>query len=375
MLNPNTFIETLQKHDINFFTGIPDSLLKSICAYLQDNISAENNIITANEGAAVGLASGYYLSTGEIPLVYMQNSGLGNIVNPLLSLTDKEVYNIPFLMLIGWRGEPNVKDEPQHVKQGKITIPLLETLCVKNEILSQEQSNFELQLKKALSHISATKEPFAFIVRKNTFEEYQLKKTKQNNNLMNREEAIKLTVDSIEKDAVIVSTTGMISRELYEYRESRNEGHEKDFLTVGSMGHASQIAFGIALQNKKRKIYCFDGDGSVLMHMGAIPVIASLKPHNFTHIVFNNGAHDSVGGQPTVGFNIQFPELALSCGYNYAYSVSTQDALRKVLIALKEKKGTVFIEIKVKKGARKNLGRPKNTPVENKIAFMNFLKE
>lgn len=375
MISPKFFIEKLASLNIDFFTGVPDSLLKNICAYITDNSSNENNIIAANEGGAVGLAAGYYLATEKIPVVYMQNSGEGNIINPLMSLTDKEVYNIPLLLLIGWRGEPGTKDEPQHVKQGKVTLSLLETMGIKYEILSQNEEECSNQLERAKKYMEETNEAFALIVQKGVFSDYTLQNKIETEFPLSREEAIKEVTSSIEEDAVIVSTTGMISRELFEYRESVNQGHEKDFLTVGSMGHASQIALGIAIQKKGNRVYCFDGDGATLMHMGALAITASIQPSNYIHVVFNNGAHDSVGGQPTVGLQMNLPKIAEACGYKKAISVSTIDELKQEIETIKTMNGPILLEIKVKKGARKDLGRPTSTPIQNKKALMSFLNK
>lgn len=375
MISPKFFIEKLASLNIDFFTGVPDSLLKNICAYITDNSSNENNIIAANEGGAVGLAAGYYLATEKIPVVYMQNSGEGNIINPLMSLTDKEVYNIPLLLLIGWRGEPGTKDEPQHVKQGKVTLSLLETMGIKYEILSQNEEECYNQLERAKKYMEETNEAFALIVQKGVFSDYTLQNKIETEFPLSREEAIKEVTSSIEEDAVIVSTTGMISRELFEYRESVNQGHEKDFLTVGSMGHASQIALGIAIQKKGNRVYCFDGDGATLMHMGALAITASMQPSNYIHVVFNNGAHDSVGGQPTVGLQMNLPKIAEACGYKKAISVSTIDELKQEIETIKTMNGPILLEIKVKKGARKDLGRPTSTPIQNKKALMSFLNK
>ena len=373
MISPQYFVESLKSVQIDFFTGVPDSLLKNICTYITDHFSTDHNIIAANEGASVGLATGYYLSTGKVPVVYMQNSGLGNIVNPLMSLTDKEVYNIPMLLLIGWRGEPGVKDEPQHIKQGKVTLPLLDSMGIKYAILSQNEADFTSQLHDAKAYMDETKESFAFVIQKGTFEEYKLHQQEKNDLLLDRETAIRIVASTLELDSVIVSTTGMISRELFEYRESVHQGHEKDFLTVGSMGHASQIALGIALQKKHTKIYCFDGDGATLMHMGSLAIIGALRPDNYVHIVFNNGAHDSVGGQPTVGLQTDFTLVAKGCGYQRVFSVTDSNSLHEVLDQMKELHGPVFLEVKVKKGARKDLGRPTTTTIQNKESLMNFL--
>lgn len=377
MISPEFFVETLRKHEIDFFAGVPDSLLKNICAYIADHIDSNHNIITANEGAAVGLAAGYHLATGKAGVVYMQNSGQGNTINPLASLTDKDVYDIPVLLLIGWRGRPGVHDEPQHVKQGKITTELLDVMGINYEVLSNDENDAVQQIAKAASALKRN-EVYALVVEKDTFSDYKLQNVEVNNLTMTREEAIQTVASSLAPTDVIVSTTGMISRELFEARAAWGQGHEKDFLTVGSMGHASQIALGIALEKQDRHVWCFDGDGAAIMHMGSMAIVASKKPTNYIHVVFNNGAHDSVGGQPTVGLKIDLPAVAKAVGYATAYSVSTKEELINILntqlSSIPLKGGPVLLEIKVKKGNRKDLGRPTTTPIENKEAFMNNLK-
>lgn len=373
MIRPEYFCGQLDRHGIDFYVGVPDSLLKSLCAYITDHISSSNNIIAANEGGAIGLAAGHYLATGRIPVVYMQNSGEGNAVNPLMSLIDRDVYNIPVLLIIGWRGEPGVHDEPQHLKQGKVTIPMLETMGIRHEIMSDVETELSSQIERAVAYVKSTGESFAFIVRNGTFCSYQLQHDVSDESSLSREDAIRLVAASMDERSVCVSTTGKISRELFEYRESAHEGHGRDFLTVGSMGHASQIALGIALSDPDRNVYCFDGDGAVIMHMGGLGIIGSLAPRNYYHILFNNGAHDSVGGQPTVGFKIDIPKIASACGYKTVLSVDNAEDLKSVLRNLTANITPVFLEIKVKKGARDNLGRPTTSPVENKQALMKFL--
>ena len=376
MISPEFFVEALRKNGIDFFAGVPDSLLKNICAYVADHIDNRHNIITANEGAAIGLAAGYHLATGRAGLVYMQNSGQGNAINPLASLTDKDVYNIPVLLLIGWRGRPGVHDEPQHVKQGKITTALLDVMGISYDVLSKDENEALSQIAKATDALKR-KEVYALVIEKDTFSEYKLQNIEVNDLTMTREEAIQTVAKTLAPEDVIVSTTGMISRELFEARTAWNEGHEKDFLTVGSMGHASQIALGIALEKKDRRIWCFDGDGATIMHMGSMAIVASRKPANYVHVVFNNGAHDSVGGQPTVGLKIDLPAVAKAVGYAQTFSVSTKQDLVSQLstISSQSMTGPVLLEIKVKKGNRKDLGRPTTTPIENKEAFMNNLKK
>ena len=380
MISPKFFYDTLASKGIDFYAGVPDSLLKNLCAYITDHADAKHNIIAANEGGAMGLAAGHYLATGQIPVVYMQNSGEGNIINPLASLTDKEVYNIPVLLVIGWRGKPGVHDEPQHVKQGKVTTGLLNVMGIDYTVLSKEEDKAEKQIEKAVTYMQQTKECYALVIEKDTFEEYKLSSslsTLQASLSLSREEAIQTVAAALGEKDVIVSTTGMISRELFEYRAAKNQGHERDFLTVGSMGHASQIALGIALEKPDRRVWCFDGDGASIMHMGSMAIVGSKAPKNYVHVVFNNGAHDSVGGQPTVGLSIDLPAIAKAVGYKHVYSVDNKEELERLLascILPLISEGAAFIEVKVKKGNRKDLGRPTTTPIQNKEALMGFLQ-
>jgi phosphonopyruvate decarboxylase len=371
LIEASYFYNKLVEKGVGFFSGVPDSLLKDFCAYITDNAEKQNHIIAVNEGAAAALACGYHLATGRIPLVYMQNSGIGNAVNPLLSLADNEVYRIPFLLVIGWRGEPGVHDEPQHVKQGKVTLSLLESMGIPYAVLENNENGVNSQIEACFKTIAETGSPYALVIRKDTFAPYTLQKKEEHNAVMTREEAIEEIAAN--RGGIIVSTTGMISRELYELRDKTASGHERDFLTVGSMGHASSIALSIALQSRQLQVTCLDGDGAALMHMGAFASIGALKPRNLCHIVLNNGAHDSVGGQPTVAPFIDMQSMARSCGYTKAYQATTKEELKKILAENHD--GLTFIEVKVKKGSRKDLGRPKTTPQENKTAFMKHIVE
>ena len=380
MITPKFFYDTLASYGIDFYAGVPDSLLKNLCAYITDHADATHNVIAANEGGAMGLAAGHYLATGQIPVVYMQNSGEGNIINPLASLTDKEVYNIPVLLVIGWRGKPGVHDEPQHVKQGKVTTGLLNVMGIDYTVLSKEEEKAAVQIQKAVAYMQQTKECYALVIEKDTFDNYQLTTQQTTTHLqLSREEAIQTVAAALGDKDVIVSTTGMISRELFEYRVAMKQGHERDFLTVGSMGHASQIALGIAMEKHDRTIWCFDGDGASIMHMGSMAIVAQKAPKNYVHVIFNNGAHDSVGGQPTVGLNIDLPAIAKAVGYKHTFSVDTKPELQEILSSLRSQLSTeggpTLIEVKVKKGNRKDLGRPTTTPIQNKEALMEFLKK
>ena len=374
MIRPEYFYDLLQKRGSDFFTGVPDSLLKNFCAYVTDTAPEDKHIIAANEGCALALASGYHLATGKTPVVYMQNSGLGNAVNPLLSLADSDVYSVPLVLLIGWRGMPAVHDEPQHIKQGKVTLALLDAMRIPYVVTAESEDELNKQIDYCYACTEKASAPFAFVVKKDTFAPYALKNKTSSDAEMTREDAIERIVLHSPKDAVFVSTTGMASRELFELRVKHGMSGANDFLTVGSMGHASQIALSIAMQKKDRLVICLDGDGAAIMQMGGLATIGVRKPDNMIHVVLNNGAHDSVGGQPTVGFKIDLPGIAKACGYAHTYSVGDAASLEAALAnALSEKK-TAFIEVKIRKGARADLGRPTTSPRENKKAFMEVLR-
>ena len=371
MISPKKFYDYLIKKNINFFSGVPDSLLKDICAYIDDHSRVNQHVISANEGNSVAIAAGYHLATGKIPMIYMQNSGLGNAYNPLISLASRDVYSIPMLLMIGWRGEPGVKDEPQHQKQGQVTESQLESLDIDYLILdsnSNLEETINLSIEKATKHNS----PVAILVKKNTFSKYNLKKNHKSSALLTREEVIKKLLKLSSEDDIFISTTGKTSRELYEIRDGLGMG-QKDFLTVGSMGHSSSIALGISIVERNRKIICLDGDGAMLMHLGALPIIASIKPENFIHVLLNNRAHESVGGQPTVSGNIDFSLLTKSIGYENFFEFSHLSELENSWNGVYAAKGPCFLQINVKKYSRENLGRPATTPIENKKGFMNFL--
>ena len=372
MLDCRFFFEAIGEQGIRFFTGVPDSLLSDLCAYISDHAADENHVIAANEGCAVALAVGRYLGSREPALVYLQNSGIGNTVNPLLSLADPEVYSIPLMLVVGWRGEPGKKDEPQHVKQGRVMTNLLDEMEIPWFLLPDDAGEAAQTILKAGQAMRSTMGPVAIIVRAGTFSRYELKSGEPDKFTMSREEAIQQILDQLDPDDIVVSTTGKASREVYEYRQSRQVASQ-DFLTVGGMGHTSSIAMGIGGAQPERRVVCLDGDGSAVMHMGSLGVIGQSNTSNLLHIVLNNGAHDSVGGQPTVGHDINLPGIALACGYRVAISVDDSQGLDAELKLLLEARGPVFLEVKVNKGARPDLGRPRSTPIENRDHLMEAL--
>lgn len=374
MVSPQTFLKSLQDNGIDFFTGVPDSLLADFCACVTENVAAGSHVIAANEGGAVGLAIGHYLATKKSGLVYLQNSGLGNTVNPILSLADPMVYSIPMMLVIGWRGQEGVPDEPQHKKQGAITTQLLDTMHIPYFVLPDNDDEAIVMIQTATEKMIERNAPIAIVVRDKTFSKYSKQSSSQETSQLTREEALRLVMESIPADTAIVSTTGKLSRELFELREARREDHAHDFLTVGGMGHASQIALGIALSKPEKEVYCFDGDGAAIMHLGSWGVIGQTAPKNFKHIVFNNGAHDSVGGQKTAADMMSFPEIAKACGYNEAFCIESVEELSGALQKLQNGVGPTLLEIKIKTGARSDLGRPTRTPIENKNDFMEFLQ-
>lgn len=374
-MNIFEFITQLENSGIGFYTGVPDSQLKPLCNYLINTYGISNkHIIAVNEGNAVAIAAGYHLSTGKIPCVYLQNSGLGNIINPVASLLNHKVYGIPCVFVVGWRGEPEVHDEPQHVFQGEVTLKILEVMDITYMVIDKGTTADELGVKMLeFKQLIDSGKSIAFVVKKGGLS-YDVKVEYKNDNTTFREDIIR-KITNVAKEDIIVSTTGKSSRELFEVREKNGQLHKYDFLTVGSMGHSSSIALGVALNKPNTRVWCIDGDGAALMHMGAMALIGAKCPNNYIHVIVNNGAHESVGGQPTVADNINLGQIALGCGYKYSYRAANLNELDVVLSGIEEKQGPIFIEMKSAIGSRDDLGRPTTTPTENKAAFMAYLRE
>ena len=380
-VDPARLFDSAKAAGIGFFSGVPDSLLKDFCAYVTDNTSPAEHVIAANEGVAVGLAAGYHLATGKVPMVYTQNSGFGNMINPLLSLAHPQVYGIPMVVLVGWRGEPGVKDEPQHRVMGDCQEDMLKAIGMNYEVLPKDQVEAEECLKRVTDKAKELNAPVALLVKKASFTKYKLKGKESHIHAsarmgldMNREQALE-TVTVAAPNSLIVGTTGVLSRELFEIRDRKFQGdHSKDFLCVGNMGHTSAVAAGLAAFAPEKDVICLDGDGALLMHLGSITNVAqSFESHNLTHVLINNGLHESVGGQPTVGFQIDFLAMAKAAGFKSVERVETRNALVK---ALEHKTlGPRFIEVRVLPGVRADLGRPTTTPQENKKAFMKKVAE
>ena len=367
-----TFIKTISA---DFYTGVPDSQLKPLCNYLMHTygIDPQHHIIAANEGNCAALAAGYHLATGKVPVVYMQNSGEGNIINPVASLLNDKVYAIPVIFVIGWRGEPGLHDEPQHIYQGEVTLKLLEDMDIAYFVISSATTPADIET--AMAHfrtLLAKGKDVAFVVRKGALE-YDQKVVYKNDYVLKREEIIQHIAKAAGEDPII-STTGKASRELFEIRTANGQSHKYDFLTVGSMGHSSSIALGVALNKPSQRIWCIDGDGAVLMHMGAMALVGQNKPKNLIHIIINNGAHETVGGMPTVAGEIDLVAIAKACGYPNAVSVDTFEELDSALNQAKSREELSLVEVKCAIGARADLGRPTTTALENKQNFMNYLK-
>ena len=370
-------LEECRKAGIDFYTGVPDSFLKGLCdeLFARFGTDSPHHIVAHNEGGAIGLCAGHYLATGKPALCYMQNSGLGNAVNPLTSLTDPQVYSVPCLLVIGWGGEPGVKDEPQHIKQGAITLSLLDLLGIPYKVLSADTSaeNFYAAFS-CLADTLQNGRPAALVVRKRALSS-DLHPVHGNDAPLTRETAAKIILQDAGKDDCFVSTTGKLSREVFEIRESRGEDHSRDFLTVGSMGHASMIALGIAEAKPDRRIWCLDGDGAVMMHLGALPLIAQRAPANFVHAVIDNGAHETVGGMPVCSGTLNLTALAVAAGYKDVLAADSETSLRDALKKAVSLPGPLFLVIRCTCGARSDLGRPTTTPIQNRDSFMNYLKD
>ena len=376
MIRPERFVDRLGG-DLPFFAGVPDSLLKHLGAHLASALPPHQHVIAANEGAAVGLAIGHHLRTGSVPVVYLQNSGVGNTVNPLLSLADAEVYAVPLVLVIGWRGQPGVKDEPQHVKQGRIMTDLLDAMEIPYFVLPHDEDAALDVADRARSAAVAASAPVAVLVEADTFAPpgVGVQSTELAAGLSSREDALIAFADAVGQNAIIVCTTGMLSRELFEFREAHPREPMRDFLTVGGMGHASSIAHGIALADPDSDVWVFDGDGALLMHLGTLAVAAQSASANLRHVVFNNGVHDSVGGQPTAISNVDVPGLALASGYRGSARVRDLADVPSAVAAARQADGPYLIEVQVRPGNRAGIGRPTRTPKQSKDAFMAGFRE
>jgi phosphonopyruvate decarboxylase len=378
MINQQRFLKVLLDAGVDFFTGVPDSYLNGFCNCLLENVPDEKNVIAANEGNAVAIASGYYFSTGKVPLVYMQNSGIGNAINPLLSLADKEVYSVPMVLLIGWRGEPGTGDHAQHKMQGELTTKLLDLMDIPFVVAEDNDDLLEIQVNQLIKQAQRERKIVAIVARKGVFaDEKKSTAPVENGYPLFREEAIEAVLDAMPKDTIYVATTGRATRELYFLREKRGEGHNCDFLNVGSMGHASSVALGLALANKNRKVVCFDGDSAVLMHMGALSMVSNFDVPNFLHVVLNNGAHESVGGQPSAGMKVDFTTIAQGAGYRtVGHPVATREEIIDAVQTLIGSGKASFMDVRIKKGLNGKLP-PLNIPSHLELinGFMDELKK
>lgn len=374
MIQVLDFLKRMKEQGIDFYTGVPDSLLASFCSCIDDNLDHRQHLIAANEGNAIAVAIGYHMASRKIPVVYMQNSGLGNTINPLASLADPKVYKVPILMIIGWRGEPDIADEPQHKKQGEITLSQLKILNIPYWILSND-CDYSAMLSAAYSSLRDRNAPVALVVRKGTFSKYNTKTEVPNSSAtLSRENAIEQLLDLFSERDLVISTTGKTSRELFELRKTR--AHlQRDFMTVGGMGHASSIALGVCIGQPNRRVICLDGDGAMIMHMGALPVIGKFQPRNFIHILLNNESHESVGGQVTASTHIDYRKLADSVGYKIFAQANNIASLIEAWSKVSSIDGPALLEIKIKVGSRDNLGRPTTSAEDNKNAFMMFAND
>jgi phosphonopyruvate decarboxylase len=376
MIDPARFVEHLLSHGVTMYTGVPDSLLKQLNAHIMAELPRDQHVIAANEGGAVAIAMGHYLRTGSPAMVYLQNSGVGNTVNPLLSLADPDVYGTPMVVIVGWRGQPGVKDEPQHVKQGRVMEAFLDALELPWAVLPHDPAAAEATMAEAVKTAMDAATPYVVLVEKGTFADVtvDLPDIPGSDDLPSREDALVAMTGAVGSEAIIVSTTGMLSRELFEFRQRTGHPGERDFLTVGGMGHACSIALGVAMREPTREVWCFDGDGAFLMHLGSLAVIADHAPSSYFHVIFNNGVHDSVGGQPTSVGVVDIAATARALGYRYAASTSDLGSVADAVAQLRAHGGPALLELKVRPGNRPGIGRPTRTPAESKRAFMAALR-
>ena len=363
MIKTEEFISFLTKKKINFFCGVPDSTLNSFLNAL--SIKKKKNVIAPNEGGAVALAMGYYLKTKKIPLVYMQNLGLGNATDPLTSLCAPEVYSIPMVLLIGWRGNPHMKDEPQHLVTGKNTLNILKLFKIKTVIIRSNKS-FK-SIGKIINHSQKFKKIVAIVVPPGIFSKLSVKVKKSN--LPIRSNVIEKILRSVKKNTRIISTIGFSSREFFQVKKEKKIKNGKLFLMVGGMGHASATSLGVHLNSGKNEVICVDGDGAFLMHMGNVATAGVYAKKNFKYILFDNNAHESTGVQPTISNKINFKKIASGFGFKKVYELKTKKDVENKLSKIMKLTQPTFIRIVVATGTFKKLERPKDL-YEIKDKFM-----
>ncbi|MCD8138878.1 MAG: phosphonopyruvate decarboxylase [Planctomycetaceae bacterium] len=373
MYDPADFCRELEIRGVDFIAGVPDTVLESFCNYVYQHPPTGGHVLTHNEGGAIALAAGHYFGTGKIPAVYMQNSGIGNALNPILSLANPSVYAVPMLVLVGWRGEPGRKDEPQHLRQGSVTQTMFECLDIPCAVITPDLDEAKAALDRTFSHMQTNPGPHVLLFRHGCFTPSPTVPAGYETPGLTREEAIRTIITLLDPTSPVVASTGMASRELFELREASGQAHERDFLNAGAMGHASMIALGAAMAQPDRQVVCLDGDGALFMHLGALPLAASLMPANFVHILLNNGVHDSVGGQPDLGADVDLESLARTCGYRMTARVEETDELQDAIRRCRDETGPWFVEVRVKRGFRKDLGRPTIPFAEMGCNFRDFL--
>jgi len=353
MIDVRHFVDELIRQDANVFTGIPCSYLTPL---IHEVIARKETryVLASSEGDALAIASGIWLA-GGMGVVFCQNSGLGNMVNPLTSMN--EPFGIPALLLVTWRGKPGVKDEPQHKRMGEITPELLSLIGVEWELLPQEEGTALEVLKRACNFIRRVQRPYALVMSRSTFtsdEDIAI----PSSNYPSRSEALAAFLDNVDAGAVVIATTGKTGRELFTLDDRC--GH---FYCVGSMGYASSVAHGIAL-GSKRRVYLLDGDGAAIMHMGNLTSIGSSHPANLIHIVLDNGCYDSTGAQPTASTSVDFVALALAVGYAQAQSCRSQGDFVLALRSHLPGTGPRLLHVPIRMGSMSQLGRPTTTPYD-----------
>lgn len=373
MVNQDKLFSSLREMGISFFTGVPDSLLNDFCLYLVKNIPDGQHVMAANEGNAIAIAAGHYMATGNIPVVYMQNSGIGNATNPLLSLTHDSVYGIPMILVIGWRGDPAISDHVQHKKQGELTPVLMNDMDIPYEILDNENTVVQ-KFKWAVCKAKEISSPVALIAKKAILTEKVKKQQYLESSLMNREEAVSAVLDVLGDNAIYLGTTGRATREVNEQLKEHGIGEGHEFQNVGSMGHVSSVGLGIALARPEQNVVVFDGDAAVVMHMGALATNCRYKAGNMIHIVLNNGVNESVGGQPSAGYVVNLTEIASACGYQTpGHAVETKEELQEIIKNHRKGEMPLFIDVHVRQGIRSDMPKLNINHKAQKMALMDNL--
>jgi phosphonopyruvate decarboxylase len=360
MIELKNLVELLKKEKFGPIMGVPCSVFKHFLNFIINKKSFEH-YACSSEGESLGLAAGFAMA-GKYPIIYMQNDGYGNVINPLSSL--QLMYELPALLMISWRGEPGKKDAPQHKLMGETLLGLLEIFDIPYAVVNK--GNIESEIVNAKKYMKKKQKPYALIFKKGTIENFEVKK--EESKLNNRYDYLEILKNCLNKYDIILGTTGFTGRELFQTVSCNSK-----FYMMGSMGCLSSMGLGLAKSYHKKTVYVLDGDGALLMKLGSLSTIGNYQPDNLIHICFDNNQYESTGGQKTTASTTNFVKLAEACNYKKAIMIDNTSHFEKIISKISLLEKPLFLHIKITSGTIENLKRPSFSPIEMKKKFMESL--